>query len=241
MSCEARQSPEEIHDLPTLQGRVVERLRRTLRDETLRAFFVAIDGLPGTGKSTVVRELAPALTQLDGLQHAPVSVDDFIATDRDSPLRHTMVKTPDPELFWRIFYSRRSLEYVLQTIASSNGDALAIPLTRKYDRPTGKVVLGDIKIPAGRKVVTVEGVNASQAVRSIFPENGDEQPFVSIMVAVDPAIALRRAVERDVAAGRRTAEEAYDYREKEYRHMVPQMERNQALADFVFVNGHDAL
>lgn len=239
MSCETRRQPERIHDIATLQSRIVGQLIEAFREETLKTFFVAVDGLPGTGKSTVIRKLVPAFEELDGIGHFPVSVDDFIATDRESPLRRTMVETEDPEIFWRIFYMRKSLEYVLWKIALADGEALTVPISRKYDRPSGKVGPGVIKVPDGRKVVTMEGVNASEIMRDIFPEEG-KWPFATVIVSVDPAIALLRAVERDVSAGRRGAADALNYRRKEYRHMIPRMEKNQARADFVFVNGHNA-
>lgn len=239
MPCEMRRPPETIHDMATLKSRVVDQLREAFKDEALHAFFVAVDGLPGTGKSTVVRELTPAFEELDGITHFPVSVDDFIPTARTDMLRTTMVETEDPEIFWRIFSLQHALQYVLWKTFINGDEQSEVPLNRKYDRASGQVSPGSVIIPPGRKVVTVEGVNASEIVRDLFPDS-EGWPFTTVMVSVDPAIALLRAVERDVSAGRRSAVDAYDYRRKEYRHMMPQMEENQAKADFVFVNGHDA-
>jgi uridine kinase len=238
MPCETPRQPERIHDISLLKSKLIDRIRTGLRDSEFSAFFVAVDGLPGTGKSTVVQKLAPALEELDDIQHFPVSVDDFIATDRDSPLRRTMVETEDPEVFWRIFYLRGALEYVLWKTAVSDGEGRTIPLPRKYDRPSGRVLPGTIEITGCRKVVNVEGVNASEKVRCMFTGEG-EWPFATVMVEVDPAIALLRAVDRDMEAGRRNGVESYRYRQREYRHMMPRIERNGALADFVYLNGHD--
>jgi len=226
MSCETGRPPEEIHDISTLKSRVVERLRTAFQDKALNTFFLAVDGLPGTGKSTLVQQLVPAFAELDGIGHFPVSVDDFLATSRNSPRWQAIMETEDAKVFWEIFYVRRALEHLLSEIARSNGRAMSIQFPEEYT--TRKSLPKIIEIPEGRKVVTVEGVNSSGVVRDL-----------RIMVSVDPAIALLRAVGRDADKGK-NAVEAYQHRLKEYRHMLPQMKRNQALADFIFVNGHDA-
>lgn len=224
---------EIIDDPHVLHERLAEYIGEWADRTHEGAFFLGIDGLPGTGKSTLASQIEPLIREVrSDIAPFRVSVDDFIATDRGSSKRQQMIETPDSEIFWRLFYTREALEQTLGTISGMDGESIRIEVERKYDRPSGQVKPGVIEVPPGRKVVIVEGVRSIDALRAA-PINGTD-PRLGIMMSAEPNVSLAQSIERDVAAGRRTAEEALRYRTAEYRHMMPTLSRSIEHADIVY-------
>lgn len=215
-------------------------LRDTLRDLITRWFettdqsiyFLSLDGIAGSGKTTLCEMIDDIVTQMNvDLKVHPFPLDDFIATDRDDPMRTMM--TRDPELFWTYFYSREQALETLTAVSRINGGGGRVDIAKKYNRGLGKVGPGHIEIPSGRKIILIEGVNATEIAKGI-PLNKDCS-VLKMLFAVDPAVALKRASVRDAVQGRRSPKESVPFRVAEYRHMVPQvLEKNPFNADIIY-------
>lgn len=200
--------------------------------QTSPILLVSVDGLSGSGKSACATNIRAIVDQLGTAKLQLLPIDLFIATERDDPLRVLM--TESAELFWRFVYSRDEMLSVITGIIEQQGKGLTLPMERLYDRPSGKLKPGSIEVPPGRKVILVDGIDSTRLCLAL-QEQGVDCPQYRILHYVRPEVALRRAVRRDTAQGRRTLEESREYRVREYQYLVPQiLGENVKHADLLY-------
>ncbi len=228
--------PEEnvqlIEDPAVLRDTVKDLITRWFETTGQSIYFLSLDGIAGSGKTTLCEMIDDIVAQMNvNLKVHPFALDDFIATDRDDPMRTMM--TQSPELFWTWFYSKSQALKTLTDVSRINGEGGKIDIERKYNRSLGKVGPGSIEIPKGRKIVLIEGVNATE-IASMMPKNADCS-LLKMLFMVDPAVALKRASIRDALQGRRSPKDSEKYRTDEYRHMVPKVFGQNAFdTDIIF-------
>jgi uridine kinase len=196
-------------------------------------FFIGLDGLPGSGKSTLTAVFHDLAAKI-GVTLYIIPVDNFIQTDRDSPQRIELTKTKDLEIFWRLYYSQSAVSAVLENIKRQNGNSFELNLPKMYSRKTGKTGPGSLSVPVGRKIILLEGVNSTKFIHELQQESGAEG--LKVLIYAMPETALKRAVQRDTNNNRRSTEEAYEMRKAEYRHLVPVINgENSRKADMIYL------
>ena len=168
---------------------------------------------------------------MPGVSLYPVPVDAFIATARGSPLRSLMLESR--ELFWKLIYDRQSMIDVLKNIVRANGEKCSVPVSHHYNRSDGSVGPAIVHVPAGKKVVMVDGIDSTRILQTL--EQIAPCPQTRIMVLTPPHIALQRAAKRDAAQGRRNAQEALMIRAKEFQYLLPQIyQQNMRDVDVMY-------
>lgn len=208
-------------------GAALERITSWIEEGKGDMLFIGIDGAAGSGKSTLAAQIKGLLQDL--YKEVPLvefPLDKFLGTERNSPLR--AIKNSQPELFWSLFSVRDAIEkglIGLQVLGSRPGQ---LSFERSYDRPSGKMKPTSLAVPAGRKIVLVEGVDATRFLNGL--ENGDT---LKILLSVDPAKSIQQAVQRDIRTGRHSKNRVTSYREQEYQHMLGQIRKNISIADVV--------
>jgi len=196
-------------------------------------FFIGLDGLPGAGKSTLVNVFHDLAAKI-GVTLYLIPVDNFIQTDRDSPQRREMTKDKNPEIFWRLYYSQSAINAVLNNINLHNGSPFELNLPKMYSRKTGKTGPGQVAVPAGRKIILLEGVNSTSFIHDL--KQGNDIHSLKVLIYSMPKAALERAVKRDTTNNRRSAEESLELRQAEYRYLVPVINgENAQKADMIYL------
>ena len=185
----------------------------------INTYLLSLDGLSGSGKSTLSQNISTTVSHMPGVSFYPVRVDGFIATARHSPLRLRMLESR--ELFWKLIYNRQSMIDMLIGIIQANGKACAVPVSHRYNRSTGSVGPAIVNIPAGRKIVVVDGIDSTRILQTL--EKVAPCPQTRLLVLAPPNTALQRAATRDAKQGRRSVEEARMLRQKEFQYLVPQI------------------
>lgn len=229
---ESPRNVKVIDDIKTFEQEVADAIRKWHETTQKQNFYVAFDGLPGAGKTTLMERLKN-ICQRAGIILHENGVDNFITTDRDDPLRRTM--TRDTAVFQQRYYSRASVRRLLKEIEKVNGQEKVIQFDELYDRSTGKVGEGSIKVPSGRKVVLLEGVNSIPLIREM--EEKHDAIGLKVHVYAKPHEAMKRAITRDTRNGSRKADEAYQLRAAEYAHLIqPINERNPHMANIIYLH-----
>lgn len=223
-----------IEDPAVLRSTLKEMICRWFQMTGQSTYFISVDGVSGSGKSTLCEMIEDIVAQIGtDLAVKAFHVDDFIATERDDPRRKTMASSP--EIFWQLLYSRTDALDALNQIGAVNGKGGKVVIERKYDRSTGKIGPGEIIVPSGRKVVIVDGVNATVLADNMVLN--PDSSLLKLTFRMDPAISLNRACARDAAMGIRTYEAAIDFRVAEYTHMVPQVLGENVLCSDIIYTG----
>lgn len=202
-------------------------ISRWAYETNLPLLIVAIEGLAGSGKTTFQNEVKDFIG--DAAPFVEIHLDDFINSARNSLLRR--LKNHHPRLFWEVFSNRHSIKSSLDFIGrtgQNEGDAF---YERTYDRSTGGMKPSHIHLPAGRKVIAVEGVDAIRLVHE--SSVADVAQVLGIFLDVSPEKSLAQAIERDYAKGRQRRREIEAFRVGEYLHMIPAMKTNRNLADII--------
>jgi len=227
-------APEKVFCFTSIEqfSSAVEHSIKSWNDNSAESnFFIGLDGLPGSGKSSLI-SVFHDLADKTGITLYVIPIDNFIQTDRGSPLRKEM--TNDPELFWRLYYSQSAIIAVLENIKKHNGNSFELNLPKMYSRKTGKTGPGSISVPVGRKIILLEGVNSTKFIHDLQQESGAEG--LKVLIYAMPETALKRAVQRDTKNNRRSTEEAYEMRKAEYRHLVPVINgENSRKADMIYL------
>ncbi len=222
--------PRVIPSFQLLVACVKNEVMRWSNDTGKNTIFISLDGLSGSGKTTLTRAVQNVVSSWEAkVKIIEFGVDDFINTDRSSILRQ--MKNTDPRIFWELFTSRMSLYAAVKGVSVSGGRAFNIGYERRYRREIGKVVPDVIEIPGGRKIVFIDGVNSTSIVEELG--EGDDHVNLKIMLATTPSESMRRAVNRDVKAGRKRKNVERN-RPGEYKHMVPQILLNSLRADLIY-------
>lgn len=229
---ESPRNVKVIDDIKTFELEVTDAIRQWYDTTQRQNYYVAFDGLPGAGKTTLMERLKN-ICQKAGIILHENGVDNFITTERDDPLRKTM--TRDAAVFQQRYYSRQSVRRLLEEIEKVNGHERVIHFDGLYDRSTGKVGKGSIKVPSGRKVVLLEGVNSIPLIREM--EEKHDATGLKVHVYAKPQEAMSRAIARDTRNGSRKADEAYQLRAAEYAHLIqPINERNPLMANIIYLH-----
>ncbi len=110
---------------------------------------------------------------------------------------------------------------VAQNIVRANGAACTVPVQTLYNREMGSVQQGIVSVPAGRKVVLVDGIDSTR----IMEELAARVPCLQLRVLAltDPVVALERAARRDRKRSLRGLEESREYRRREFQYLIPQI------------------
>ncbi len=208
-----------------------DKLHRWNDCSDMHTHLLSLDGLSGSGKSTLSQDILTTVKHIPGVSLYPVPVDAFIATARGSPLRSLMLESR--ELFWKLIYDRQSMIEVLKNIVGANGEGCSIPVSHHYNRSDGSVGPATVHVPAGKKVVMVDGIDSTRILQTL--EEISPCPQTRIMVITPPHIALQRAAERDAAQGRRNTKEALMIRTKEFQYLLPQItQQNMRNVDVMY-------
>jgi uridine kinase len=146
--------------------------------------LIAIDGLDGSGKSTVARRLATALGD-QGCRAVIVSIDDF-----RRPVAWNSLTEPEVDVYYDRYYDLAMAEASLRSfLAGERG--VTIP---NYDSPREQIVGERELVFDGAEVAIVEGVLPLR-VRAVH-----DGLIVLLEVAQDEA--RRRIITRDMKKGR---------------------------------------
>ena len=231
---------EHLCKTPPILCESVGSFRHIIEDELKRwndfsgssTFLISLDGLSGSGKSSLSTEIRSVTEQLPGIGFYPVPIDLFIATPRDSSLRARM--TESRELFWRLIYDRQSMIDVLTCIVRANGEPCSVYIPHHYNRVEGSVGPAVMHVPAGRKVALVDGIDATRILQTL--ETIAPCPQLRVLLFTSPYIALERAAQRDAKQGRRALQEGREYRRREFAYLVPQIfNANSRQVEVIFV------
>ena len=207
-----------------------EKITTWLNGGEKNTLFISLDGLSGSGKSSLTQAVEVIVSEMESpIKIFSVGVDDFINTDRESPLRE--LKNNDPQLFWALFTSRLAMFATVDSIARAHGAELQIDFERMYRRSEGRVVPGSLWVPEGRKIVFVDGVNSISVLNNLA--HAEDFETLKVMLDVDPVTSMRRAIGRDVALGK-NRKQIQGRRDGEYQHMIPQIAENYASADIIY-------
>ncbi len=226
----AEQDIRVIEDIKTFDGEVTDFIRRWHQTTDQSNCYVGFDGLPGAGKTTLMESLRNICSRL-GITLHENGVDNFITTDRDDPLREEMTRAA--EIFKLRYYCRESVGKLMNVIHQMNGHGTTVHFDRMYDRSIGKVGPGSVKVPSGRKIVLLEGVNAIPFIHDLEKRHGASA--LKVHVFAKPRVAMERAISRDARNGSRKPEKAYALRAAEYKHLIgPVNERNPWMADIIY-------
>ncbi len=228
--------PRCVNSPEALEDALEDKIHRWYRGSEDSSYFVAIDGISGSGKTPVLEAAGNVVAKLpEDVKTFVLPIDRFLGTERGSKERASMAD--NPELFWHLFYSREDVLDVLKQVDRVNGNSATINVDKLYDRHSGLRLPGQFDVPAGRKVVLVEGVNSFEAIEALA--RGSQSPILRVMVVTKPETAMKRATQRDMSAGRRgSLEESHAFRRREYKWMVPRvLENNAFMADIVYMNG----
>lgn len=212
-------NPKYFESAHLLMTHIQDLLRRWNDSSGINTYVLSLDGLSGSGKSTISREISSTIRKMLGVSFYPMRVDTFIATARGSPLRAQMLESR--RLFWKLIYDRQSMADVLTDIIGANGEKCTIPVSRHYNRADGTVAPAVLNIPKGRKILLVDGIDSTRIVRMVHKT--ETIPQTRIMVLTPPHVALKRAARRDAKQGRRSVHEATVLRKTEFQYLAPQI------------------
>jgi|GEM_PF-4452994 len=222
---------EIIEDEGMFKGAVEERIRQWFETSDESSYFVGYGGLPGVGKTTLMESLRNICSRLN-VNLFEIGVDQFIQTDRNSPMRELITK--DPKIFERLYYCKESVKKALNTAHQMNGHGARVQFERMYDRKDGTVKPGQIVIPQGRKVILLEGVGSIPIIDELHQKQNAS--VLKVHVHDQPQEAMRRAINRDLASGSRKRADAERLRTAEYNHLVePENKVNPKKADIIYM------
>ena len=188
--------------LPKLLQDPVKHLLDLLAANPQRRVFIALAGLPGSGKSTVAAQLADAVNAEAGPgTMVALGMDGFHLT------RAQLAQFPDPTAAsarrgapWT--FDPQALAARLQALRNDNGDAVSWP---GFDHGAGDPVADAVHVPPGTRLILVEGLYLLHTghgwnLKGLF----DELWFLDVSMGV----AMDRLVLRHMAANAQSREVA---------------------------------
>lgn len=219
--------------------RIVSYDRRRIKEEmrilidqsvqsTTSTLFLPTDGLSGSGKTACVEMLQNLAEQISGEIHfVMVPVDMFLATDRGSPARASMTKF-DSSHYWRTIYRRDILKHIIVEAAELGEREGTIAVPQRYNRASGQVESGNfvIELPAGKKLLAVEGIDAISILAEANPNGNSE--ILNILKHARPEEAMKRVISRGVPRGSGSEEHLRQQYSGEYRFQIPRINKSNA-------------
>lgn len=225
-----RRSDTQIIEDPTiLAGEIEERVLQWYEKSAASNFYVGVDGISGAGKTTQMESIRNVCARR-GIQIHETSIDSFITTaSKDRP---KILQSPD--IFATRHIAQDEVRKLMASIHQANGHGATIDFAEMYHRSEGhgRIGPGQIHVPPGRKVVILEGVNAARFTGELEEKHGAE--VLNIHVDARPETAMQRAVRRDAASGRWTAEGAYKQHKKEFDYLKRPMENSRNRAHVIY-------
>jgi len=218
-----------IDDLETLESTVEEILLRWHQNSPESNFYISLDGLPGAGKTSLM-ECLQNICSRRGIQLHVNGIDKFLGSSREDRLGIT----ENADIMAERYFSQGAVMGVMEKIHAANGFGSRIHVPRMYHRAEGIIAPGNIDVPAGRKVVVLEGVHSSRVLSKLEKSHGAK--ILNIHVSSDPSKSLKRAVDRDSRKGGNWSRSAAQFhQEGVYSHLLKSVHtENPKIADILF-------
>ncbi len=132
------------------------------------------------------------------------------------------------------------MKNLLKNILSLGKNGKTIPVENAYSHETGKLELKKIAIPSGKKIILIDGIDATNVVDEILPE----EEKIRLFVFAEAEISLLSACCRDAEKKDVIIEERLIDRTKEYVYLTAKLVKTLIRPDvIVFDNtkGHRPL
>lgn len=218
-------SREMYASLDEIQLRLEKALQEWI-DSSDPQFYVAVDGLSGAGKTTLVNILHKIKDKFSHLfEISTLGIELFITTERDSKERQEMLSSSD--LFWQVFYNRNAMKNVLHQIFEFADGGGIIHLPKAYQHKIGKFDSIDFKVPQGKKIVIIDGVDTV----NLMDEADLKENRLNLFVFTPAELSLLSACIRDAKEKGVDLLERSSHRKGEYTFLTTKLKETKDRSD----------
>lgn len=176
----------------------IEQIKSEIISDQPKRLIVAVDGFPGTGKSTIGRELKSAIAKL-GISVELVATDLDFQTWDERPAGSNIIDWAGDNL------AREILQNPGAEMSFKGYDVITHKRTNKVDINTPK-----------NGIVILEGIRSVE--RALTHTNGD--PVVAINFQISQEVAERLRIDRNVKQGRWKKADALERTAHQRKHLT---------------------
>lgn len=208
---------EKTSCLDQIQARINSRIKKWIQSSDPQ-FYISVDGLSGSGKTTLINLLDDLQIKYQNLfTVSKLPIELFITTERNSSNRENIIQSDD--VFWGNVYNREKMKNVLQDIVKLGENDGVIHLPQAYQHTSGTFQPIDLKIRAGKKIVVIDGIDATNVADEAYLQ----EQRLNLFVFTSAEISLLSACVRDYTQKNVDLGHRLTFRIGEYGHLTEKL------------------
>ncbi len=230
--------PQLTSKISDLQGMILQAHEDWLENQNDQKLLFSISALPGTGKTSFLRQVEEIRERL-GLSRSmtvELPMDLFLATNREGHEREEGMLLDGIEAFRKLYCDQGAMKLALVNILETMETGGDVHIPQYYDRMTGTVQNGkglSIPVPQNASEIITEGSMNAEIVAPL--RRSTNTKVIHLLIVDDPHKTLERAVRRDVDEGRSQLRARRKQRSREYQFLIPLLYGEHGkLADIIF-------